>query len=148
MEALIDHNKELAKSCDAKTRREMLDQLQSLCHSIESPDDTIQRISFLNLQLAGLRIGADLKRFNILSGSSTPLTIDQISETTKADAVLLGMYKTFEHSYTQLMCYIGRILRYIASLDAIQEVDKDILTANNVCKTLATAGAQAAIHHW
>lgn len=100
MEALVDHVKTLAKSCDAKTRREMLDQLQSLCHSIESPDDTIQRISFLNLQLAGLRIGADLKLFNILSESSSPLTIDQISETTKADPVLLSISRS-------LLCIFG-----------------------------------------
>lgn len=45
------------------------------------------------------------------------------------------------------MCYIGRVLRYLASLDAIQEVDKDTFTANNMCKTLATTGAQAAIYH-
>ncbi|PCG98857.1 O-methyltransferase, family 2 [Penicillium occitanis (nom. inval.)] len=100
MEALVDHVKTLAKSCNAKTRREILDQLQSLCHSIESPDDTVQRISFLNLQLAGLRIGADLKLFNILSESSSPLTIDQISKNTKANAVLLGIHRTLEHSYT------------------------------------------------
>jgi demethylsterigmatocystin 6-O-methyltransferase len=100
MEALVDHVKTLAKSCNAKTRREILDQLQSLCHSIESPDDTVQRISFLNLQLAGLRIGADLKLFNILSESSSPLTIDQISKNTKENAVLLGIHRTLEHSYT------------------------------------------------
>lgn len=147
METLVDHVKTLAKSCDAKTRREMLDQLQSLCHSIESSDDTIQRISFLNWQLAGLRIGADWKLFNILSESSNPLTIDQISKRTKADAVLLGMHRALEYVYNELKCYIGRILRYPASLDAIQEVDKDTFTANNVCKTLATTGAQAPIHH-
>ena len=97
-EALVDHVRTLAKSCNANTRREILDQLQSLCHSIESPDDTVQRISFLNLQLAGLRIGADLKLFNILSESSSPLTIDQISKNTKADPVLLGLSRILEHS--------------------------------------------------
>jgi demethylsterigmatocystin 6-O-methyltransferase len=90
MDALVDHVRALAKSCDAMTRREILDELQSLIYSIESPDDTIQRISFLNLQLAGLRIGADLKLFNILIESPDPLAIDQLSEKTKTDPVLLG----------------------------------------------------------
>lgn len=93
MEALVDYVKKLAKSGDAKTRRKILDQLRSLSHSIESPDDTIQRVSYLNLQLAGLRIGVDLKLFSTLTESPGPLSIDQIRAKTKADPVLLGIYK-------------------------------------------------------
>jgi demethylsterigmatocystin 6-O-methyltransferase len=92
MEALVDHVRTLAQSSDAKARREILDQLQSLSHSIESPDDTIQRFSFLNFQLAGFRIGTDLKLFNILTESAGPLTVDQLSERTGANPALLGMH--------------------------------------------------------
>lgn len=104
MEALVDHVRTAAKGWDAKTRREAIDQLQSLSRSIESADDTIQRFSFLNIQLAGLRIGADLKLFNFLAESSSPLTVDELSQKTEADPVFLGRYihkaKIYIYHYT------------------------------------------------
>jgi demethylsterigmatocystin 6-O-methyltransferase len=41
----------------------------------------------------------------------------------------------------------ARILRYLASIDTIQETDKDTFAANNITNTLTTIGAEAAVHH-
>jgi len=43
-----------------------------------------------NLQLAGVRIGIDLKLFELLSESPGPMTQEQLAQKTGAAPVLLG----------------------------------------------------------
>ncbi|KAJ5921469.1 S-adenosyl-L-methionine-dependent methyltransferase [Penicillium verhagenii] len=130
MEALTEEVRRLVKSGDEKTRKDVLDALSKLSASIESPDDTGQRITFYNMQLAGIRIGIDLKLFEVLTQSETPLTVDDLSKKTGANPVLLG-----------------RILRYLASYYAVEEVSKDTFTASRMSKTFADSGFQAGIGH-
>jgi len=42
------------------------------------------------MQIAAVRIGCDLKLFNLLTESATPLTLNELSKTTGAAPGLLG----------------------------------------------------------
>ncbi|KAJ5735535.1 O-methyltransferase B [Penicillium malachiteum] len=130
MEALREEVRRLAKSGDERTRKNILDELSALSASIESPDDSVQRFTFYNMQLAANLTAIDLKLFELLSENETPLTVDQISEKIGANPV-----------------FIGRLLRYLASYYAIQEVNKDLFTSSNISKTFAQPGFQAAVGH-
>ncbi|KAJ5725492.1 uncharacterized protein N7483_006849 [Penicillium malachiteum] len=131
MEALVEQVRSLAKNGDEKVRKSILDTLQSLRNSIETPDDTIQRYTFYNLQLAALRVGVNLKLFNYLAESEKPLTVAELSEKTSADPV-----------------FLGRILRYLASFGAIKETEQDAFTHTNITQTFAVSGFQAAVCHY
>ncbi|KAJ5709200.1 O-methyltransferase B [Penicillium malachiteum] len=82
------------------------------------------------MQLATIRTAIDLKLFELLSANESPLTVDQISSQTGANPV-----------------FIGRILRYLESYYAVQEVDKDFFTSSNISRTFAQPGFQAAVGH-
>ncbi|KAJ5106317.1 hypothetical protein N7456_002992 [Penicillium angulare] len=131
MEALVEQVRSLAQNGDEKLRRSILDSLQSLRDSIETADDTVQRFTFYNLQLAALRVGVDLKLFSLLADTEKPLSVVELSEETGADQV-----------------FLGRILRYLASFGAIKETDKDTFTSTNITKTFSVSSFQAAICHY
>ncbi|PYH92371.1 S-adenosyl-L-methionine-dependent methyltransferase [Aspergillus ellipticus CBS 707.79] len=131
MDALAAHVHSIAKSGDEKQRKEILDSLQSLRNSIETPDDTVQRFAFYNMQLAGLRIGANLKIFSLLAESETPLTVSKLSEKTGADSG-----------------FLARLLRYLASFEAIKETDKDQFSSSNITRTFSQSGFEAAVFHY
>lgn len=46
MEALAQEIRRLVEAGDEKTRKDVLDALQKLSVSIETPDDTVQRLTF------------------------------------------------------------------------------------------------------
>lgn len=46
MEALTQEVRRLVEAGDEKTRKDVLDALHKLSVSIESPDDTVQRLTF------------------------------------------------------------------------------------------------------
>ncbi|KAJ5525459.1 hypothetical protein N7494_012109 [Penicillium frequentans] len=131
MEALVEQVRVLAKNGDETVRKSILDSLQSLRNSIETPDDTVQRFTFYNLQLAALRVGVDLKLFNFFADTEEPLTVVELSEKTKADKI-----------------FLGRILRYLASFGAIKETNKDTFTSTNITRTFSSSSFQAAICHY
>jgi demethylsterigmatocystin 6-O-methyltransferase len=51
MEALISHVKATANKADESGRKKIIDGLRDLAYSIESPEDTMQRIMFQVLKL-------------------------------------------------------------------------------------------------
>ncbi|PWY80161.1 O-methyl transferase B [Aspergillus eucalypticola CBS 122712] len=128
MEALTKEVRRLVEAGDEKARKDVLDALHKLSVSTESPDDTVKRLTFNNMQLAGIRIGIDLKLFELLLDG--PLTMDELSQKTGANPV-----------------FLARILRYLASYYAVEEVSKDTFTASNISKTFAVSGHQAAVGH-
>ncbi|GKZ76886.1 hypothetical protein AnigIFM56816_008992 [Aspergillus niger] len=128
MEALAREVRRLVEAGDEKTRKDVLDALQKLSVSIETPDDTVQRLTFYNMQLAGIRIGIDLKLFELLLEG--PLTVDELSQKTGANSV-----------------FLARLLRYLASYYAVEEVSKDTFTASRISKTFSVSGHQAAVGH-
>ncbi|KAL1967218.1 hypothetical protein VTN77DRAFT_3509 [Rasamsonia byssochlamydoides] len=131
MEEIIDQVQRLAHTADDAARKKMVVALRDLSYSLESSDDTMERIMFYHLQIAAVRVGIDLKLFDRLAASSTPLTVDQLSEATGAHPTLLG-----------------RLLRYFSSLGTVTETGKDTFGANNVTRTLGDANNQAGVHHY
>ncbi|KAJ8068747.1 hypothetical protein OCU04_002444 [Sclerotinia nivalis] len=77
-----------------------------------------------------IRAGEDLKLFELLVSSESPLTVEELSKETGAAPVLLG-----------------RILRYLASMKLIKETGKDQYTSTNITKTLAVSGNKAGVYH-
>ncbi|PWY91774.1 S-adenosyl-L-methionine-dependent methyltransferase [Aspergillus sclerotioniger CBS 115572] len=115
---------------EALAEEHILDSLSKLYASIESPDDTVQRFTFYNMQLACIRTAIDLALFERLTQTDSPLTVDQLSESTGANPV-----------------FMGRLLRYLASYYAVQKVAKDTFTASTISRTFSQRGFQAAVGH-
>ncbi|KAK9444222.1 O-methyltransferase B [Metarhizium brunneum] len=70
-------------------QRKVLGALRKLSQALESPQDSAQRIMYLQIQIALVRIGCDLRLFDILAESPTPLSVDVLSQKTGAAPTLL-----------------------------------------------------------
>lgn len=107
MDAAFDQIRALAKNADEAARKKILDGLRDLTYSIETPQDSVQRIIFYvslvvcigtvakgqqNFRLAAARIGMDLKLFDILAESPKALTVSELSEKTGAAPLLLSRF--------------------------------------------------------
>ncbi|MCJ1264606.1 hypothetical protein MMC22_004479 [Lobaria immixta] len=68
MDALISQVKHEASSVDEVGRQKIIDGLRDLALSIETPEDSIQRIMYLHLQITVVRAGIDLKLYPKLLG--------------------------------------------------------------------------------
>ena len=80
------------------------------------------------LDLVAIRLAVDLGLFNLLATSHEPMCIQRLAEETQADATLLG-----------------RILRCLASIDAVAEAGPEIYTATKISRAFdTTKGTSAA----
>jgi demethylsterigmatocystin 6-O-methyltransferase len=77
-----------------------------------------------------IRVGEDLKVFELLTASESPLTVEELLKETGASSTLMG-----------------RILRYFASMKLIKETGKDQYTSTNITRTLAVSGNKAGVYH-
>lgn len=147
MEALFAQIKQLAENAGEAAREKLLDQLRGLTYSLESEDDTMQRVIYRvsnaticindpsnfktqQLEIVMIRLSEDLKLFELIASSEAPLTVEQLSKETGAAPVMLG-----------------RVLRYLASMKLIKETGKDEFTFTNVTKILAKPGNAAGVYH-
>ncbi|KAL8832108.1 MAG: hypothetical protein Q9191_000465 [Dirinaria sp. TL-2023a] len=130
MNALLEEVKNQARTGDDNVRRAMLDQLRELADSLEQPEDTMQRVLYLNLHIATIKVGIDLKIFNLLAKVPHPQEFEQLAKAIGTDPVLLG-----------------RILRHLASTGMIKEVAKGTFAANNITRTLAIEENQSGVYH-
>ncbi|KAL2221344.1 O-methyltransferase-domain-containing protein [Thermoascus aurantiacus ATCC 26904] len=130
MEDILAQIKALASDADDVGRKRILQSLQELSYAIETPQDSMQRILYLYLQLAAIRVGLDLKLFDILGESRDPVTVDELATKTGAAPTLLG-----------------RLLRYLASIGTIKETAKDTFTASNITHALTIPGFQSGVYH-
>ena len=71
--------------------------------------------------MVAIRLAVDLGIFKILAESQNPKDIKQLSEETKADATLLG-----------------RILRCLASIDAVAEAGSEKYAATKISRAFTT----------
>ena len=131
MESLAAQVKQLASSADEVARKNLIVELRDIASFLQTTDDTMERIMFLHLQIAGVRTGIDFKLFNQLAANDRPLPLDQLIQTTGADPI-----------------FLGRLLRYLSSIGMIKDTGKDSFTANNVTKALAYPGNQAGFRHY
>ncbi|KAI8945516.1 S-adenosyl-L-methionine-dependent methyltransferase [Xylaria longipes] len=131
MEEAFTQIKLLAKETDELGRQDIMASLHKLAYSMESPENTRDRYSFLHLQTAVVKVGFDLELFKYLAESTNALSADEVAR--KAGA------------QTELM---ERILRYLASINAIDEVGKQRYLANRVTKNLVEKSAEAGVCHW
>ena len=83
-----------------------------------------------NLEISAVRIGIDLKLFELLAANEGPMNLEQLQEKTGVASVLLG-----------------RLLRYLSSVALIKETARDIFDATNVTQALAVPGNQGGVHH-
>ncbi|QLI74708.1 Demethylsterigmatocystin 6-O-methyltransferase [Metarhizium brunneum] len=112
-------------------QRKVLGALRKLSQALESPQDSAQRIMYLQIQIALVRIGCDLRLFDILAESPTPLSVDVLSQKTGAAPTLLG-----------------RVLRYLSSHGVIKEIGKNTFTNNKITKTFTYPGFRGGIYHY
>lgn len=133
-----------------EARCELLDGLQSLQLRLETPEDVNLRFMNLHIQLKAAEVAQDLKLFKILAESTNPLTVDELSTKTGVEVSLLRksgqIYSPNEWTRT-LKSSPGRILRYLASVDQIQETSQDTFAANSTTKTLARPEYGGFINH-
>ncbi|CAG8961995.1 hypothetical protein HYFRA_00014103 [Hymenoscyphus fraxineus] len=130
LNSIKDTIKDVANSADEAGRKAILDSLRDLQYSIEKPEDTMQRVIHMHLVLSTIRLGLDLKLFNILVDSNRPLSLQELALKTQADPALLG-----------------RILRMLSSLGIIKEMDEEEFAANKTTENLSISVIQAGIYH-
>ncbi|KAI0097434.1 S-adenosyl-L-methionine-dependent methyltransferase, partial [Nemania sp. FL0031] len=131
MDSVLEQLHSLALQADSTGRHKILDTLRELQLKLETPHDTLSRLSGLQLELTVARIGADLEIFKILKDSEHPLSTAELAETTHAAPIVLS-----------------RILRHLASVGMIQEVARDSFAANAITKTLAQPGYEGGVRHF
>ncbi|MCJ1382181.1 hypothetical protein MMC17_005293 [Xylographa soralifera] len=130
MDEALAHLKSLASTADGTARKKLLDSLRDLQLSLETPNDTINRIAYLPLQLAAAHISIDLDLFGILVRSDAPLSSGDLATRTGTDPA-----------------FISRLARYLASFRMINEVSEDRYTASNATRALTKPGFESAIRH-
>ncbi|EMR85431.1 putative o-methyltransferase protein [Botrytis cinerea BcDW1] len=130
MEAIFGQIRQIANTLGDTAKSSLIRDLHTLAHSLESVDDTVKRISHLHEEAAVIRVGIDLKLFDILEARRSPLSLDEIVKTTGGDSQL-----------------IGRLTRFLASVAVIEETGKDVFSATNVTKNLVVEGSQAGVCH-
>ena len=72
------------------SRKELIDGLRNLANGLETADDTMQRVMYAHLQITAVRIGVDLKIFDLLVASKDAMTVNQLLQKTRAAPTFLG----------------------------------------------------------
>ncbi|KAI8949783.1 S-adenosyl-L-methionine-dependent methyltransferase [Xylaria longipes] len=139
MDSILGQLHTLVPRADNAGRYRILDGIRELQLQLETPHDTLSRLSGLHLELAVARIGADLGVFKILKESEQPLSTMALSEATNAAPL---------NTHIANGWCVGRLLRYLASVGMIREVARDSFAANAITKTLAQSGYEGGIRHF
>ncbi|RYP66868.1 hypothetical protein DL769_005900 [Monosporascus sp. CRB-8-3] len=131
MDAALSQIKQLASAAGESARQPLILALMKVIHSLETPEDMLQRVGGLHLETAAVVIGLDLRLFILLAESGSPLTVDELAQKTGAEKLLLG-----------------RLLRYLAAIGMVDEVAKDQFTANHATKNMTAKVSEAGIRHY
>ncbi|APA07731.1 hypothetical protein sscle_03g025010 [Sclerotinia sclerotiorum 1980 UF-70] len=127
MEDLFHQLSDIASSADDVTKRDLIMRLRRIADSLEDVDDTINRLMHL---LAVIRVGVDLKIYDLLVAHKTPMSVGAIAKDSGASSQLLG-----------------RLPRFLSSHGIIKESSKDEFTFTNITQNLVATGSQAGICH-
>ncbi|KAI1394294.1 S-adenosyl-L-methionine-dependent methyltransferase [Hypoxylon trugodes] len=115
---------------DDQLRKRFLLAIQKLVPELETPAEACQRVLYNGLELPVARIAVDLNIFNSLKESPTPLSTDELAK-------LSG-----KSPDTKLL---ARVLRYLASLSLVREVDTGVWTASRFGNNLSGEGQSAGV---
>ncbi|KAK2606306.1 hypothetical protein QQS21_003237 [Conoideocrella luteorostrata] len=130
MDAIIQSIQSMAGSADEFERKKLIDTLHSVIHSIEGPQEFMQRLLYSHVNISVARVGCDLKLYNHVADSPTPVSAQFVAEKAGADPEL-----------------VARLLRYLASIGTLDEAGAGLFKANTQTKTLADDAWQSAIVH-
>ncbi|KAF2728963.1 S-adenosyl-L-methionine-dependent methyltransferase [Polyplosphaeria fusca] len=112
----------LAKDASDESRRSIVEALQELQIAIEWPDDTVARIWGGHFRAAVVRVGIDLKFFELQDRAESP-------------------------SCLSLQSHHTRILQTLAGHRIVKETASDKFAATELSNKIASAGSAAAIKH-
>ncbi|KAM5437586.1 putative demethylsterigmatocystin 6-O-methyltransferase [Microsporum canis] len=113
---------------DVNSRKRLLAASQRLTVALESPLMTCRRVAFLPLEVSIIRCAIDTNLFNSLAKSSCPLSTASLVEATAVEHTLLE-----------------RILKYLASMNYIEETGIGQWKSTTACESLANAGFAAGV---
>ncbi|KAH8432484.1 uncharacterized protein LDX57_010121 [Aspergillus melleus] len=130
MDAMLPQIHSLSQNADQAGRRSIQRALRRILLEIQDPKDIFYQLLNSHVELTVVRLSMDLKLFEALINSESPRTITSLAEQLKAGPDLLG-----------------RVLRYLAAQDLIQETGVEEFTGNATTKFLADKGTDAVISH-
>ncbi|KAF2795939.1 methyltransferase B [Melanomma pulvis-pyrius CBS 109.77] len=130
MDAIADQVRGLYAKGSEDERRQLQVDLRELQTSLDTEWDMVVRLGSGFFQMALVKIGVDLKIFDMLVASSTPLSLENIREKTGAAPGLLG-----------------HILRALAAFGLIKETAQDTFTSSRLTQTLANSNVSGAVDH-
>lgn len=87
IESAVNILNEAAGQSD-EARSKTLAALRNLQLKLEGPDDTFNRLSYINLEITVSRIGHDLGIYKILVESSNPVSVEEFASKTGAAPLL------------------------------------------------------------
>lgn len=90
MEAALAQITQYAATSSDTIRRQLINTLQTLAYSLEDEHDTINRVGYLHLQTAAVKIGFDLGLFKFIASAEGQVTLDEIVKKTGADPIFLS----------------------------------------------------------
>ncbi|KAK7739363.1 hypothetical protein SLS63_001706 [Diaporthe eres] len=120
---------QLLTSAEGPSRGAVLRQLHEIIVSAETPEETATRIALYPLQTSAIRIGHDLKIFEILNDG--PKSLGELVKLTRAHPITLG-----------------RLLKYMASVGIIRESGANLYESNKKSRNLATSEAVTIMTHF
>ncbi|KAI0386952.1 S-adenosyl-L-methionine-dependent methyltransferase [Hypomontagnella monticulosa] len=126
-------NPQLAASIthtDNKFRKRLLLAAQKVIPELEAPEEACQRVLYNGLELPAARIAVDLNIFNLLKDSPSPLSTEDLAR---------------QSGKNPDMKLLARVLRYLASLSMIREVDTELWTASQLGNNLSGKGESAGV---
>ncbi|OKL62736.1 hypothetical protein UA08_01132 [Talaromyces atroroseus] len=139
MEKIVKAVHTLGEQADDLQRKKILIALRDLSTYIETPQDTMPRISHAHLEPILIRIGHKLRIFQLVTEAKQPLTVDELAQKTDTNPSLL--------SATNFHFTKSRILRYLASVGALKETAKETYSASKITLSLNEPGFESAIYH-
>ena len=121
MDSIISQVQTLAKGADAEARRKVIESLRDLAYSLETPEETYNRLELAPMEMALAKTATDLRIFDLVLENKKPITTAELVEKTGAAPLLLG-----------------RLLRWLASFQMLRETAEDTFEGNNISENLVT----------
>ena len=90
MDSLLGEVRRLADTSDEVARKKLVAQLQEIVSSLETPDESVEKLLCRHLEIAVIRASVDLGIFRTLSRNEAPLSLDALATITDSDPALLG----------------------------------------------------------